>query len=642
MAELRADPLGHQPHSQPPGDRRLYTLPLLLNHFRTAHLEPTQSLSHLPQGPDPPKYNWTRDMIELPETSVIAELVKASGMDDTKLEFIAWAFPDVFPTPLPKLAAFRNGGLLPSHREPAPKKKESNQHILSRIPAALAPVVRDRGDDQTYIRPHSAFRPSSRMSRPSEPPADDEYDPHQPAYMGKMLKPDVPSDPRSASQHNLMGPSYSSSQRHSNDSRIPLSANTDLSKLIYDVSQSKMVAEGHKAIQPYEQPKEPHQQFSPQYMNVNHTVSDQNRENPNYENPTRYSSTQIQDFDVRPLSTHSEADQAGRAPRYKTKSTSPSDEAKAANQFLMSLGTSNFNHLVGSTDPEAAPSPTNHRAVDRSQPKEAIGRNGTLPWNNLNVSYGEPDLNVRVSSLRESPSSLSVHRSQNSTVSQPLDAYEANYRRAAANAQTNRFESNHNGRSSKPMTYHPDSSRMMNTSHHASGDDDYERHSIRHNDDIRSQKPPYRPRSTSPSPVTVERTYYRTRSPVEEVRHRPVYLRSPPTRADSHSQRVFYEQPIQDRYEYIEDHEYPDDQYRRRIEYVPIKLGHQSPPEQGRYIMAQPMDQRRRSEYLRFDESFAQQPMYERDGHLYRIAEPRVYPTQTSRSTSAYASDYPY
>ncbi|KAL1651442.1 hypothetical protein SLS58_000782 [Diplodia intermedia] len=50
-----------------------------------------------------PQLEWKRDMIELPDDSVVSALVQSPGMDDHKLRIIAEAFPTLFPSPLPHI-----------------------------------------------------------------------------------------------------------------------------------------------------------------------------------------------------------------------------------------------------------------------------------------------------------------------------------------------------------------------------------------------------------------------------------------------------------------------------------------------------------------------------------------------------------
>ncbi|KAI4178438.1 MAG: hypothetical protein L6R41_008393, partial [Letrouitia leprolyta] len=135
--------------SQPPAsDRRLYTLPHLLNHFRIVHLEEPQAFANPNSGPNGPRYDWTRDMIELPESHLIAELVHSAGMDDDKLELLAWAFPQVFPSPLPRLSTLRSSGTISGHREASSLSyfKDDCSQGRNHEPSISASAFKDRID----------------------------------------------------------------------------------------------------------------------------------------------------------------------------------------------------------------------------------------------------------------------------------------------------------------------------------------------------------------------------------------------------------------------------------------------------------------------------------------------------------------
>ncbi|KAI9819518.1 MAG: hypothetical protein M1827_006966 [Pycnora praestabilis] len=103
-------------HSHPrsvTGDRKLYTLPSLLSHFQALHIERAKPPVIPQTGIATPRLNWKEDMIELPEDSMIRELVYAHGMDDKKLYLIAQVLPGVFPSPLPRVGLSNATGPIP-------------------------------------------------------------------------------------------------------------------------------------------------------------------------------------------------------------------------------------------------------------------------------------------------------------------------------------------------------------------------------------------------------------------------------------------------------------------------------------------------------------------------------------------------
>ena len=169
---------------------KLYTLPHLVNHFRTVHVEAPQMFRYS-QGPE---LDWKHDMIDYPDLSVISKLLNANGMTDAKLNLIAFVFPDAFPTPLPSLKSRTSTGPHPIYREELDVDARGTSGAPSN-PLAALPSHYGQSGDQFFNRPHSAFRPLSpgRSSEPPEPPGEDEYDPHRPAYLGKIVKIDTGS-----------------------------------------------------------------------------------------------------------------------------------------------------------------------------------------------------------------------------------------------------------------------------------------------------------------------------------------------------------------------------------------------------------------------------------------------------------------
>ena len=177
------------PHAQASTtERKLFTLPLLLNHFRSVHVENSRPTVDLQTGMESSKLDWKYDMIELPDTNLITNLMSAPGIDDKKLHLIAWVFPGLFPDPLPKLDSRTNSftmrrSELPHQTYPYRGKAPDFESTSSKT---FAPrTTRPLGDQQP---PTSADDRPSPSSRGTEPPGDDEYDPHRPAYLGRIIE----------------------------------------------------------------------------------------------------------------------------------------------------------------------------------------------------------------------------------------------------------------------------------------------------------------------------------------------------------------------------------------------------------------------------------------------------------------------
>ncbi|KAL1614606.1 hypothetical protein SLS56_012058 [Neofusicoccum ribis] len=82
-------------------ERNFSSLLSLILHFKSEHMERAAPGAHdVSPGP---QLDWKKDMMELPDDSVISALVQSPGMDDNKLRIIADAFSTLFPSPLPHI-----------------------------------------------------------------------------------------------------------------------------------------------------------------------------------------------------------------------------------------------------------------------------------------------------------------------------------------------------------------------------------------------------------------------------------------------------------------------------------------------------------------------------------------------------------
>ena len=173
-------------------DRKLYTLPHLLNHFRSVHVEKARTTVDLQTGMDSSRLDWKRDMIELPETSLIADLINAPGMDDTKLQLISKVFPGVFPDPLPSLGVVMNAGPVPKykpgHMSPLFPERNCDQVASAlQTPYHLDPASSRTDNEPSGLQSTLGDRAHS-SPRVSEPPGEDEYDPNRPTYLGRIVE----------------------------------------------------------------------------------------------------------------------------------------------------------------------------------------------------------------------------------------------------------------------------------------------------------------------------------------------------------------------------------------------------------------------------------------------------------------------
>lgn len=136
---------------------RLYNPSSLTTHFK---------ISHRPQGNL--EWDW-RAMIELPERALVAELMNTPGMDDQKLALVAKAFPDAFPSPLPKIGVVAE--------QPANPGPDSG--LADRLLKRLTKQAQKPNGKKKKGNPSNANgRDSSEDAMPE--PTEDEYDPRKP------------------------------------------------------------------------------------------------------------------------------------------------------------------------------------------------------------------------------------------------------------------------------------------------------------------------------------------------------------------------------------------------------------------------------------------------------------------------------
>ena len=170
-------------------EKKLYTLPHLLNHFRTVHLESSQLSVDVQTGMESSRLDWKHDMIALPEPSLISTLIDAPGIDDRKLQLIAWVFPELFPNPLPKLAS-RSSSKATQRFDSGSKNAVSRDNVpmtqlLSSRDSALGSSegIEDLRSRSLQSLDYPRYSPQGHGS-----PREDEYDPHRPAYLGRIIE----------------------------------------------------------------------------------------------------------------------------------------------------------------------------------------------------------------------------------------------------------------------------------------------------------------------------------------------------------------------------------------------------------------------------------------------------------------------
>lgn len=633
---------GQQPYLQyPVADRKLYTLPHLLNHFRTAHLEANLGFPEHSAISPTTKPDWKRDMIELPELALIADLVNAPGVDDTKLGLIASVFPEAFPNPLPMMGkGSGNLGPVPIYRA---------NSTSTNVPLPAAPVTHHdqaRKADiptnyQPFARPVSTLRISSSRAPSSEPPGEDEYDPHRPAYLGRIIRPETDAAyPRhqvnatsSTPFHPEQGPishyNHNEAQYHATNG---MSANHTANGLQVrggngDTGQYYPAEHVSGPAMTHESPVDAHSKgrfseiyASPPERQIHHD-SNQRAYNDNngitYQRPTENVNPNDDQISV-PYSNHI---------------TSPTE---AADQFLRSFPVSKASHSnlheqdAGSRSTSARLDAA--RTVDRDRKyNESVG---TERWNGVQSGARQAsDNHSIIDSIRAA--SLISKAVEDSASSQNLTAKarQDDEYRPPSHVQLS-LSTSRVGQSPQPYDFHTSGRRMVPHQQYAVNDMDRPRED--HASSYRQpREPQYRSRSKSPRLSQLERSFYRSRSPRVEARNESVYqVISPSSRKEHQPQRIVdYDYPAQERYEYIDNRVPTEDRYGRRVEYVPLRYEEPRPVENNRYFVAARYEEPVPPPgYVRLEQRYGGEQFYERDGQLYRAGP----------SPQAYSHEYRY
>ena len=124
---------------------KLYTLPALLTHFQSVHIEQARPAIITQPGIEPPKTDWKFDMIKLPSNTEIAKLIEAPGMTDAKLKLIATILPWAFPSPLPEIG----------NREPYVEPSETPSGLVDGSGPSSVVSAANSGHQQPSMQPAS-------------------------------------------------------------------------------------------------------------------------------------------------------------------------------------------------------------------------------------------------------------------------------------------------------------------------------------------------------------------------------------------------------------------------------------------------------------------------------------------------------
>ena len=207
------------------GNRRLFTLPHLVNHFRTAHEQATL-LTGSVRAEKLPFSDWKFDMIELPDVSIISNLAIASGMTTAKIKLIRAVIPGAFTSAQAGAGtgAAADVNVLEA-TQASPTSEVGLVRTLSLSSHGDCSFGHHPSDPQQLHNQPLAQSTGELDHMPpqevSESPGEDEYDPRRPAVLQRAFKLDL-TDQLRDQQPLIQGRLV-----HSKD-RIPLSSLPDL------------------------------------------------------------------------------------------------------------------------------------------------------------------------------------------------------------------------------------------------------------------------------------------------------------------------------------------------------------------------------------------------------------------------------
>lgn len=178
---------------------RMHTLPALLAHFQSAHVEHVQPTAISPTDIEMPRLDWKFDMVEMPDATVVRNLVYSPGITQSKLSLIAAVLPSYFPSPLPQVGLpsysdIDNGKTTGSVSRTTPQNHDfrlvgsnaTKAHVAGDSSAPIhyryLPLTREGDDSQRFVY-RARNGPNESVSKEADVAREDEYDPHRPAYV---------------------------------------------------------------------------------------------------------------------------------------------------------------------------------------------------------------------------------------------------------------------------------------------------------------------------------------------------------------------------------------------------------------------------------------------------------------------------
>ncbi|KKZ62967.1 hypothetical protein EMCG_02678 [[Emmonsia] crescens] len=594
-------------------DRKIYTLPALVSHFQSMHIDRTKSI--VPHsGPQPPRLEWQYDMLLVPDNQTVSELVDAPGMDDTKMQLVSAAFPWVFQHA--PSASHTPASNLGDRRRPEPRDfKQSNrasrgntrpkfaEQKATDIKATLASPnhgLEVAVDDF----PRFVESPATDNNKPTDPPKDDEYDPHRPAFVEPVRDQYGRVDTRRPRQtqpptakdrsHNLRAQDQTHGNRGLTGTKFHRGQPSDVDRAKGPYADHHQ----HHSSRPSSKPPS-HYRDHPSKFDYSQSAMTGSlpSEPPNEPKKIR--------TPVRNLSEDGEVEEASQSQAHRPSTETALHEkmTEDAERFLSNLvpGQENeeYKKVVSRGSERRGDEAPRGKWLDAPEPDDRR-------WRIDGGSGGTAE-----SSVSGTPTHGKQHGGWNRPKSPAIGGF-----RDFEPKHEHYASSRHGEERSPEPTDIRHGRKPMGFSEPRHQSDHQARRPHSRFDRYEAQRHgSHRPRSRSPiarDPLPVEPTYYRDRSPMlPSARQRPVYTAHSPDPYHERgptTQTVAYTRLPRGTYQYVEEPRYVEPPYDGPVEYIPVRVGAREHQNTGAYYIERPVQREVPKEYVDYEVDYPRQP----------------------------------
>ncbi|EEH43721.2 uncharacterized protein PADG_00010 [Paracoccidioides brasiliensis Pb18] len=607
--------LHHQDASR--ADRKIYTLPALVSHFQSMHVDRNKSTPL--SGSEPSRLDWQRDMLVLPNNAKVLELVESPGMDDAKLQLVSAAFPWVFPPP-PSANHTPLSNL--SDRKPPESRDTKNVHRSHRNNRRSKFAEQKPTDMKATLRspnhhvevavddfPRIVELPATDINKGPGPPMGDEYDPHRPAFIEPVRNQYDRIDLRRPRQsHTSTVPIKDRSHNTREQDATHGIRSSPISKPAREQPSDADRTKGypyddhrrHSSRQPSQLPSQYRGRLSKSDYPQSVVTGSVAAELPNESKKNR--------TPMRNVSEDGEVEEGSHAQEHLPPAQpAPAEEMTAAERFL-----SNF---VPGQESEEYKIMTS-RGPQRRADDFSKGRWLDAPEHDDRSHRAE---RATGGTAESSVSGTPTHSKQHGGWNRPKSPVVGWFR--DFDSKHDQYASSRHGEegSPEPTDNHRGRKNMGFSETRHQPEHQARRPHSRFDRYEAQRHTSHRPRSRSPTLcdlLPIEQTYYRERSPMPpRVRQRPVYAAHSP---DPYHDRGLTDQavgftrlPSRGTYQYVEEPRYGEPPYDGAVEYVPVRVGLREQQNPGGYYVERPIQRGAPREYIDYEIDYARQPPLE-------------------------------